>query len=80
MQLIFMLLTNPFPDATTLASRARHKYRSHLTYRGDAIHILNNRLLRSLLLRSLLYCEECSLQREVRREGHARLKFVLTNR
>jgi len=75
MQLIFMLLTNPFPDATTLASRARHKYRSHLTYRGDAIHILNNRLLRALL-----YCEECSLQREVRREGHARLKFVLTNR
>ena len=80
MQLIFMLLTNPFPDATTLASRARHKYRSHLTYRGDAIHILNYRLLRSLLLRSLLYCEECSVLPEILRKGHASLKFVLTNR
>ena len=75
MQLIFMLVSDPIPNATTLVPGARHKRRSHLTYRSDAIHIQNNRLVRSLL-----YCERCSLLREVRREGHAGLKFVLTNR
>lgn len=75
MQLIFMLVSDPFPDATTFAPGARHKCRSHLTYRGDAIHILNHRLMRSLV-----YCEKCSVLPEVLREGHASLKFVLTNR
>jgi hypothetical protein len=75
MQLIFMLVSNPFPDGTTLVPGARHKCRSHLTYRSDAIHIPNNRPVRSLL-----YCEECSVLPEVLREGHASLKFVLTNR
>ena len=70
-----MLVSDPFPVALTLVSGARHKRRSHLTYHSDAIHILNNRLVRSLL-----YCEECSVLREVQREGHARLNFVLTNR
>jgi hypothetical protein len=76
MQLIFMLTRNPFPVVTTLVSRARHKHRCHLTCRSDIIHIiLDNRLVRSLP-----YCEECSVLREVQREGHASLKFVLTNR
>lgn len=75
MQLIFMLVSDPFPNATTLVPGARHKCRNHLTYRSEAIHILNDRLARSLL-----YCEECSVLPEVLREGHASLKFVLTNR
>jgi hypothetical protein len=75
MQQIFMLVSDPFPDTKTLVPGARHKRRSHLTYRSDATHILNN-----CLVRSLLYCEECSVLPEVLREGHASLKFVLTNR
>jgi hypothetical protein len=75
MQLIFMLVSDPFPDATTLVPGVRHKRRSHLTYRSDAIHIQNSRLVRSLF-----YCEECSVLPEVLRGGHVSLKFVLTNR
>jgi len=75
MQLIFMLVSDPFPDAPTLVPEDRHKRSSHLTYRSDAIPILNKRLVRSLL-----YCEEGSVLPEVLREGHASLKFVLTNR
>jgi len=33
MQLIFMLVSDPSPDATTLVPGARHKRRGHLTYR-----------------------------------------------
>jgi hypothetical protein len=74
MQLIFMLVSDPSPEATTLVPGARHKRRSHLTYRSDTIHIPNNRPVRSLR-----YCEESSVLPEVC-EGHASLKFVLTNR
>lgn len=74
MQLIFML-ADPFTEATTLVPGTRHKRRSHLTYLSNTIHIQNNRLVRSLL-----YCEECSVLPEVLRESHASLKFVLTNR
>jgi hypothetical protein len=74
MQQIFMLYDALSPVPMKLTYRQQRANRNHLP------HWNCNHIPASRWVLPRFYCERCSLQREVRWEGHARLKFVLTNR